>query len=88
MQNLMSEPGDYGMCPVLGWNGFKNPLELGEVEMPTLEGLCLCPFPAGEDGRDGEMEVELPDFSSKLPVVTNPPETLELWCPRSLNRII
>lgn len=47
------------------WDGvdFTNPLELSQVEMSTLEGLCLCPFPAGEQ----RMELELPDFSSKLP---------------------
>lgn len=54
----MSEPGDDGMCPALGWSGFKNLLKLSQVEMSMLEGFCLCPFPAGEQ----RVEVELPDL--------------------------
>lgn len=64
----MSEPGDYGMCPVLGWSGFKNPLGLGQVEMSTLEELCLCW--RAEDGGG----------ASKLLSAT---KKLKLWCPNS-----
>lgn len=49
----MREPGDDGTC----WDGvdLKTLWSLSQVEMSTLEGLCLCPF------RAGEQRVELPN---------------------------
>lgn len=82
----MREPGDDETCPVLGWRGFQNPLELAQAEMPTLEALSVSVPCWGAEGGGGASRL-LRALWNELPVVTDPTKTLGSRCPRSLNQI-